>query len=337
MLMFDRTKFLASLEGAQHILGQAQDLGEKLSARNFKRLHFAGCGAPNRLLAYIQYWADRKYLNLPIQTSFSAELVHFPPPNLDTNTLVLAASHSGTTSDTLEAALFLQAKGCTIVAITQSAESPLAQLADNTLAYGKTDEGYYSALMVGLSFFNGLVGGRSGWDLYRPLQTSLPALPGALADVMEKENEKAARLAEKLHDDRILYLIGAGASRYVAYVFAACILMEMQWMHAISLNASEFFHGPFETIDGDTPVVVMLDESPNRPEARRVAHFCRKITHRLTVLDSMNYPLEGISMDARPILSPFAVDAALVRFAENLAAVRGHPLTKRRYMGKMEY
>jgi fructoselysine 6-phosphate deglycase len=134
-----------------------------------------------------------------------------------------------------------------------------------------------------------------------------------------------------------LYLVGAGGSSYIAYVFAACILMEMQWMHAISLNASEFFHGPFEAIDSDTPVIVMVDESPNRFEARRVAGFCRKITPRLTVLDSMNYPLAGISLEARPILSPFAADAALVRFAENLAEVRGHPLTKRRYMGKMEY
>ncbi|MBN1266173.1 MAG: SIS domain-containing protein [Anaerolineales bacterium] len=337
MQLFDRKQFLSSLKGARDTLSKALELGEQLSTQGYQRLHFVGCGAPNRLLAFVQYWAQGKNLDLQIRTSYSAELVHYPPPDLDQHTLVLIASHSGTTGDTLEAARFLREKSCTTVALTQLADSSLAQQTDFTLAYGRTDQGYYAALMVVLAFFSSLVREQPGWDLHEPLRDSLPALPEALADVMEAENENTARIAGTLTKDRVLYLVGAGAASHVAYVFAACILMEMQWLHAISLNASEFFHGPFETIDKDTPVIVFLDESPNRPEAQRVADFCRRVTPRLTVFDSADYPLRGIRPEIRPMLSPFAADAALVRLAENLSNVRNHPLTTRRYMGKMEY
>ncbi len=337
MQTFDRTQFLNSFSEASAGLERAHALGEQLAVQKFSKLQFVGCGAPNRLLAFLQYWVRGMHLNLEIHTSYSAEFVHYPPADLGPDTLVLLASHSGTTADTLEAARSLQDRACTTLALTQSCDTPLARLTTHALTYGKTDQGYYAALMTMLAFFSSLVQRKPGWTLHQPLQASLPALPGVLADIMEKENAEAARLAESCSNDNVLYVIGAGAASHVAYVYAACILMEMQWLHAISLNASEFFHGPLETIDETIPVFVLLDESPDRPEALRVAEFCRRITPRLKVYDSRDYAMQGINPELRPLLSPFAADAALVRFAENLAAVRNHPLSTRRYMGKMEY
>jgi len=311
MQTFDRTQFLNSFSEASAGLERAHALGEQLAVQKFSKLQFVGCGAPNRLLAFLQYWVRGMHLNLEIHTSYSAEFVHYPPADLGPDTLVLLASHSGTTADTLEVARIIQDRAYTTLALTQSSDSPLARLTTHALTYGKTEQGYYAALMTLLAFFSSLVHDQPGWALHQPLQASLPAVPEVLADIMEKS--------------------------HIAYVYAACILMEMQWLHAISLNASEFFHGPLETIDETVPVFVLLDESPNRPEAMRVAEFCKRITPRLKVYDSRDYAMQGIHPELRPLLSPFAADAAMVRFAENLAVVRSHPLSTRRYMGKMEY
>lgn len=337
MLAFDRSRFVRSLAGAVSNLDNAFQLGDRFAEQEIRRLHFVGCGAPNRLLSWLQYWAGGMPLDLEIHTHYAAEFVHYPPAHLDEHTLVLLASHSGTTADTLDAARYASTKPCRIISLTQSADSPLARSTGDVIPYGETDQGYYAALMNSLAFFSGLVSKQPGWKLHGPLKESLPAVPGMLADVMESENEESARLAESMAADRVLYLIGAGAASRVAYVFAACILMEMQWLHAIPLNASEFFHGPLEVMDESTPVLVMVDESPNRPEAQRAADFLQRITPRLKIHDSKQHAMNGIHSALRPMLSPFVIDAALVRFAENLAELRNHPLTRRRYMGKMEY
>ena len=78
-----------------------------------------------------------------------------------------------------------------------------------------------------------------------------------------------------------------------AYIYAACFLMEMQWMHAFPLSAAEFFHGPFEVFDKETPLVLIMGEDPSRPEAERVLAFCRKYLAEPIIYDSRDFAMLG--------------------------------------------
>lgn len=335
---FDREGFLQSLEIAVQGRLEAARLGEELAQRGFKRLYFVGCGAPNRLMALMEYWAQRIAVNVELRHYFPAEFVHQNPASLDKNTLVILGSHSGTTKETVEAAQFLQGKPCTTVGFTQKADAPLAQAVDCPLPYGETKAGYYANYLMMQALVSGFLKvAEPGWQVHETLLDSLGALPAALAEAAIQNDPRATEEARLYKDDRIMYVVGAGPMFTTAYVAGVCVLMEMQWMHVHPIVAAEFFHGPFEIVDETVPLILLVGEDPSRPEAERVVRFCKRFTERLMIYDSKDFAMPGITAEIRPIVAPLILEAALSRFSEHLAVWHNHPLTTRRYMWKMEY
>lgn len=334
---FNREKFLEALGKAGEELHNASQLGSRLGKRDFKRLYFVACGAPNREMLICEYWLQRFSRTLEVRRYFPAEFVNQDPVAIDENTLVVLASHSGTTQETVSAAQFLKDKPCTTVAITQKGDSPLAQEVQNVLLYGESDRGAYAMFILLLAFVSGFFNEVEGWDLHDKVIHSLEAFPAALADAIETNDARATEDARIYKDDRILYIVGAGPMFSSAYVFGVCILMEMQWMHVQPLIAAEFFHGPFEIVDETVPLILLIGEDPSRPEAERVVRFCKKYTERLIIYDSADFEMKGIDKEVRPIIAPLILEAALSRMADHLAVWHNQPLTTRRYMWKTEY
>jgi fructoselysine 6-phosphate deglycase len=319
------------------MLGQAADLGARLAQGPFERLFFVACGAQNRAMAIAEYWAQGSTAELCTRRFYPATLIHQAPRAVDERTLVLLGSHSGSTQETLAAAEWVRSRPSAAVGVTQRADSPLARRAEHTLAYGETRQGYYASYLVIQAFLSGFLEGRGLGSGGEKTLNALAALPGALADAMDRRTEAAAAQARALKEHSRLYVIGGGPAFHTAYVVSVCVLMEMQRLHAHPLAAAEFFHGPLEVFDGDTPALLLLGEDPSRPEAERVLDFCETVGVPTTVYDSREDPMPGIPEEMRPLASPFLLDAALIRLAEHLAEARGHPMTLRRYMGKMEY
>lgn len=334
---FDRAKLIDDLSLAMDHINLAMDLGNKLSKKTIQHIIFVACGAPNHAMFVTEYWGKKVARTLDFQRYFPAEFVHQNPVGLDQNTIVVLGSHSGTTQEIINAAQFLHDKSATTIAITQSDQSRLAHYSDYTLAYGEGDQGYYAGYVLLQSLISAILKEKDEWKIHDALITSLKALPENLADTFESHDLKALEIANRIKQEPNIYIVGAGPVYCTAYVIAVCILMEMQWIHAHPLVAAEFFHGPFEVMDASTPIINLLGEDPSRPEAERVGRFCEKISAPLITYDSTAFKMRGIDESIRPILAPFILDAALFRMAEHLASLRSHPLTTRRYMGKMEY
>jgi fructoselysine 6-phosphate deglycase len=47
--------------------------------------------------------------------------------------------------------------------------------------------------------------------------------------------------------------------------------------------------------------------------------------------------MTGIAPEIRPLVAPMVVDSALTNLVEMIAVLRDHPMTTRRYMGKVAY
>jgi fructoselysine 6-phosphate deglycase len=183
----------------------------------------------------------------------------------------------------------------------------------------------------------GLLAERDGWPHADELLSSLSALPGVIADAAAGNDARARADAQAYQHDHNLYHVASGPGFTPAYVFGVCILMEMLWLHSYPIEAAEFFHGPFEIVDGDTPLILILGEDPSRPLMERVLRFCNKHARRLMIYDSRDYEMEGIAPAIRPIVAPYVLQAALKRLSEHLSDLRGQPLSTRRYMWKTEY
>jgi fructoselysine 6-phosphate deglycase len=335
---FDRIEFIAQFKGALNQIDRAEQFGREFANQGINRIFFVGCGAPYYLMRLLAYWGQKAATNTDIRVCYSAEFVTQNPAAIDENTLVILGSHSGTTKETLEAAKFLKSKPCRTLSITQDESSPLGKETINVLPYSFSKQGYFSSYILAQTLFSAFLNTREKrWTFHPALMESLPNLPSALADAKEANLSLAAVQASGVVTQSLLYVIGAGPMYTTAFVFAACFLMEMQWLHAHALTAADFFHGPFEVIDKSVPIIVLIGEDPSRPEAERVKHFCEKYAGPSIIYDSQNFKMAGINSLVRPIVAPFIIDSALTSLVEELAILRDHPLTTRRYMGKVDY
>lgn len=333
---FNPTAFIQSLETSAAALDAAAAFGQEIAA-DIDRVYFVSCGAPNRIMLGLQYWIEQLSPSLEVRRYFPAEFMDMAPPRLDERTLVVLASKSGTTRETVDAARWLSGRPCRTVCVTQSEEVPLARHAERAFFMGRIDDAYFGCYMILQAIVGGLLAARDDWPHLPALLASLRALPAALADTAVHYDDRGAREALQYRDERVLYLLASGPMFTSAYVVGVCILTESQWMHCLPVEAAEFFHGPFEAVDDSTPLVLFLGEDPSRPQMERVLRFCQTRARHLMVYDSRDMAMPGIHPEVRPMLAPYIAGFAFERTAAHLAEQHGQPLTTRRYMWKTEY
>lgn len=329
----------AIVDGLRQSADQVREIAAfgKSIAKDIDRIYFVGCGAPNRTMLGLEYWLQHYSSTLEVRRYFPAEFMAQVPARLDNRTLILLGSKSGTTQETVDAANFLKDRPGITVGFTQTADKPLAMAVQHAFLMGETEEAHPGMFIMMQAFVGGLMAARDDWPLEEKLLTSLEAMPVALADAQIDNETRATEEARLYKDDRILYHVASGPMFTTAYVFGVCILMEMQWMHSHALEAAEFFHGPFEIVDQDMPLVLLIGEDPSRPLMERVDRFCKKYTERLIIYDSRSFEMKGIADEIRPIVAPYILQSALDRVAQKLAVWHNQPLSTRRYMWKTEY
>jgi fructoselysine 6-phosphate deglycase len=288
-------------------------------------------------MAGLAYWIERFSPRLEVRRYFPAEFMTLDPPRLDSRTLVVLASKSGTTPETVAAAEFLKGRPCRVVTFTQFADRPLAVKAQERFLVGDTSESFTAMFMLMQALVGGMLEAGDGWTLGPKLLTSLHALPAVFCDASEQNEARAAADAEAYRHDQSIYHVAAGPCFTTAYVFGVCILMEMLWLHSYPIEAAEFFHGPFEIVDKQVPLVLIAGEDPSRPLIERVFRFCDTYAGRVMRYDSRDYAMTGIAAEIRPLVAPYVLQAALKRFSAHLSVLRNQPLSTRRYMWKVPY
>ncbi|CUX65698.1 Sugar isomerase [Agrobacterium tumefaciens str. Kerr 14] len=329
-------EIVQSLDQTVANLDRAVQVGRDVAA-NIDRIYLIACGSANRAMQGIQYWTDQVATNIEVRTFFPAEFMAMNPPKLNERTLVLLASKSGTTPETLAAADFVKGKPCKTVVFTQFETSPLASKGDEAFLLGKTEETFLAIFMLMQTLVGAVLEQKEKWPLLPKLVSSLKALPSAVVAAAKQNETRATEDARLYKDDDKIYFVASGPGATSAYVFGVCILMEMLWIHAYPIDAAEFFHGPFEIVTPKTPLVLIIGEDPSRPLMERVKAFSQKHTERLMIYDSRDYAMEGIEPEIRPIVAPYVIQAALKRLSVRLSIWRDQPLSTRRYMWKSEY
>ena len=335
---FNKTNFIKQFSGSLSQMDSAFEMGSNIGGGNIDQVYFIGCGAPHHLFLVLEYWGAKYATHTTFHRYFPAEFILHNPQSIDEHSLIVFGSHSGTTKETVDAAAFAKTTPAKTLAFTQSVDSPLGKIVDIAITYGETKEGYFSAFMLTLAFLSAFLSKKEpDWPYHEALVQSLPHLPSALADAKKQTLQTAMEQAALMKDIQQLYVLGAGPMYTTAYVFASCFLMEMQWLHAYALQAAEFFHGPFEVVEPSTPILLLIGEGPTRPIAERVKRFTKQFSENTLIYDAKEFNMPGILPEIRPLVAPMIVDAALTNLVESIAILRKHPMSTRRYMGKVEY
>lgn len=318
---------------------QVQNVLEALKGRTINHVYFVACGGSSAIMYPNKYILDREAKNLTSDVYSSNEFIHRNPRKLGENSLVILCSMSGTTPETVAAATFARQKGALTVGYTNQPTSPLAQESEFVVKYEWGTESVAFNTNLGLLYqlTFGILNVLEGNDKFDKIINSLTNLQAAFEKSDVQYKDQAFQFGQEYKDEKVIYTMASGANYGIAYSYAICILMEMQWIHSNAVHAGEYFHGPFEIIDKDVPFIILLGLDETRPLDERALDFSKKYGEKLVVLDAKDLDLTGIDEELKGYIAPLVLNNVLRRYAEQLAEARNHPLSKRRYMWKVEY
>jgi len=337
--VFDAPAFIAQLEPPKQLLSRASSMAAEYYADGYRKLVFVGCGAPYRMTHILTSWIDLAIPSDVVRTYLPADFINYDPAFVDDQTIVILGSYSGTTKETVEAAEFCQAKSCLSLAMTRFDDSPLSTAADQQLNFGDTQLGDYSRFLLSTAFASSFLQqvNPKHWTYHQQIMEALHQLPVLLAAVVAESEPKIQKFSEQYATHKSLFVVGHGPQYDTAYVLAFCSFMEMQKIHATPIIGAEFFHGPFELIDDDLPVIVLIGEDPTRPQGLRIKRFCENYVEQYEIFDSHDYDLPGIADAVRGLFGPVVLDAATRRLMDYFASIRDYDKSQRRYMGVVDY
>ena len=253
---------------------------------------------------------------------------------------MVTCSLSGNTPETVAATKKARELGASVVSVTINPESPLATNAEYQIIHGFYAN--YAAKMekMGnvLAFACEVLNAYEGYADYDAMQDGFAKIYDLIENAVSTLTPTAKKFADSYADDPMIYVMGSGAAQMSAYSFSMFLLMEMQWIPSSYFNAGEFFHGPFELVDKDVPYLLLMSDGPTRPMDSRALTFLQRFDAKVTVVDAKDYGLSSaIDKSVVEFFNPMLITGVLRVYAEQLAIVRNHPLTMRRYMWKIEY
>lgn len=317
-----------------------QIVADILSKKTVENVAFVGCGASKSELYPAKYFLANASKKLRVAHYTANEFNYDTPDWLGETTVVITASLGGSTPETVKANSVAKAAGATVVSVTHAAGSALTKEADYSIVHGF--EANYAAELEKMGYVMALaleiLQQTEGYEKYDKMVEGFENI-FELAETSAQAARKAAKeFAEAYKDAPVVYVMSSGASAEVAYSTSICLMMEMQWINSGSFHAGEFFHGPFEIVDKNVPFILLMNDGKTRAIDSRALTFLDRFDALTTVVDAKDYGLtSAVSSDVATYFNPLLHTAVFRVFAEELSYIRQHPLTKRRYMWKLEY
>jgi fructoselysine 6-phosphate deglycase len=315
-------------------------IAQKAIAGGMRNVWFVACGGSLYASSPVGYLLSRNAKSFTAHRMNAGEFNHVRPAAVGPDSLVVVGSHSGKTPETLAAVEIARALGArTVVGIGRVEDSPLGQSVDEMFAYGSKDTVWEPKQVLLAYLAHGLLTGSGDQDAEAEevAARSYAALPAILPGAIGSQDEALARIAARLAGEPVIQVLGSGPNEDVARCLAMCYLQEMQWMNAAAFNAGDFFHGAFEVVTENFPVILFLGRDATRPMAERAARFLGKYTRAAFCIDAASLDLPGVAEQSYAEIDPIVLGSTAVRLAQHFEAVTGHSLEIRRYMFKVEY
>ncbi|UBU09084.1 SIS domain-containing protein [Nonomuraea gerenzanensis] len=333
MLGFDEPEFLSQVSSAVALRPQIEELVDRLVDEGFDTLLLVGAGG-----TYAQMWPyeqlARRTSALDVRAVIAAELIESGDARLGERTVALFTSVSGTTDDSVRAIEYCKSKGAYTISFTGHPDSPVATKVDTALVSQPKTWPFDFQLLL---FMGRLLARRGEFDGYDQLADELAGIPQILVEVARQAEPVAAAFADAHKDSDYYFLIGGGNLWGFTYLYSMCILEEMQWLRTTRVHSAEFFHGSLELLEEDTSVIIFQGEDETRALTDRAEAFAKRVSKDVTVFDTRDYPLTGISPEFRGLLAPLVLDTVMSRVSKHLERVRDHSLDLRRYYRVMDY
>jgi fructoselysine 6-phosphate deglycase len=311
---------------------------DAVKGREIENVYFVACGGSKAIFDPAQYIFDRES-KIPAFVYTANEFNHRCPKGLGNKSLVISCSHSGNTPETVRATALAGEKGALTISFAFKTESPLWETTQHGVSYEwgpESDGGNRNNGMLFRVVF-GVLNVLQPCEKYERAIKACDELDRLFRINMEKFAARADAFGSKYKRAPLIYTMSSGPCYGVAYSFAICLLQEMQWIHSAAIHSGEYFHGPFEVTDYDVPFLLIKNIGPTRPLDERAEAFAVKYSREVNIIDCAEFDMSGIDEDLYEFFAVLVLGVVIRTYADALADHRGHPLSVRRYMWRMEY
>jgi glucosamine--fructose-6-phosphate aminotransferase (isomerizing) len=231
-----------------------------------KRIVILGCGS-SILAGMLGKYAIEGWARIPVEVAIASEF-RYADPLVGPETLCVAVTQSGETTDTLAAVRLARERGAPLVALTNVVGSAITRNADAVLFLRAGPEISVTATKTYMTtttvlYELGLWLAQRGQTLARDARSelirallNLPAQMRTVLDGLTVADEALATIAEWLSKSQSCMFIGRGAG-YPLALEGALKLKEISYVHAEGYPAGELKHGPIALLDPATPLVAI--------------------------------------------------------------------------------
>ncbi len=259
--LLDQPRALEETVAGLEVSSELQRLVTRTQKGEFRRVILTGMGSSFHALHPLRLQLiEHGILAMAAETS---ELIHYENNLLSPETLLVAVSQSGQSAEVIRLLNVNQGKS-PLIAVTNTAESPLAKRAEATiltragLEFSVSCKTYVTALAA-LQWLGDVVRGCDLSESRRTLQSAAPAA----RDYLSRWEQHVRTLADTLREIRNLFLVGRGPSLAVAGT-GALIIKESTRFPAEGMSSAAFRHGPFEMLGDEVFVLVFAGNKKTR-------------------------------------------------------------------------
>jgi|SRR5208283_168980 len=250
-----------------------EDLAAQLRHGSFSRVVLTGMGSSYHALHPLNLeLVDQGFSPIMMETS---ELIHYGQRFFDPSTLLVVVSQSGRSAEAVRL-LELNQMRASMVAVTNTADSPLAELADAVVSTRAGEESTvscktYVCALLALRWLADLLCLRSAERTLMEFTAASSAVKAYLAGTASH----VRTLAKELEGVRSLFTVGRGSSLAAAGT-GALIIKESDRFHAEGMSSAAFRHGPLEMLNAGIFVLVFAGDSRTRALNERLCMEIRQ-------------------------------------------------------------
>lgn len=315
-------------------------LAEKVKDKGgIKQVFLVACGGSLVDMYPAKYFFDSEATTLHVGMYTANEFVYATPKTLSENSLVIVCSHGGNTPESVAAAALARARNAQTITLTHNDQAQLIEHASHNILYawGNDTNVVDNPMAIILSLCVEVLDQVEGYACYANFQRGMEQINGVIARARQQVSDRCQRFAQRYQHENLFYILSSGASYGHAYGFAICSLMEMQWLHAAPIHSGEYFHGPFEVTDKETPFILLMNEGRTRIMDERASDFLSTYGEKVEIVDAKELGIGVLPADVVEFFNPVLFYSIMCEYRSALADIRQHPLETRRYMGQVAY
>lgn len=302
-------------------------------------VYLVACGGSLVDMYPTKYFLENEATKVVTGLFTANEFVHATPKRLNKDSLVIVCSHGGNTPESVEAAKVAKEFGAHTIGLTHNKEANLLNHSDYSFVHewGAETDVKNNPMAIILQLAVEVLNRTEGYAYYDKFQNGINKINGIIKQAEQLVAERTKEFAAKYQNEELFYILSSGASYGHAYGFAICSLMEMQWLDAASIHSGEYFHGPFEVTDKETPFILLMNEGRTRALDERAREFLLQYADKVEIVDAKELGINTIADEVVEFFNPILFYSVMCVYRAALAEVRNHPLETRRYMGKVAY